>query len=135
MSNKKRAKDWLNQAINDLRWAKEGVKTQFYSQVCFISQQAAEKAIKSIAYHKEYDIKGNSIAKIAKAIGINSEVEEAGKRLDIYYISSRYPDALPEGAPYEFFSLSQANNAVIDAEIIIQKAKSELIHRVDLPFS
>ncbi|MDH4466686.1 MAG: HEPN domain-containing protein [Bacteriovoracaceae bacterium] len=128
MSNKKRAKDWLNQAINDLRYAKEGIKTQFYSQVCFMSQQAAVKAIKSIAYHKEYDIKGHSIAKIAKAIGLNSEVEEAGKRLDIYYISSRYPDALPEGAPFEFFSLEQAKNAAIDAEIIIQKAKMELLH-------
>ncbi len=126
MSNKRRAKDWLNQAKNDFLWAQDGVGKGFYSQVCFISQQAAEKAIKAIAYHKEFEVKGHSITKIARAIGINSSVEEAGKRLDIYYISSRYPDALPEGAPFEFFSAEQANKALEDAHLIIQKAAAEL---------
>jgi HEPN domain-containing protein len=61
MSNKKRARDWLNQSINDLKWARESLKQGFYSQTCFISQQAAEKAIKAIVYHQEYDTRGHSI--------------------------------------------------------------------------
>lgn len=126
MSNKKRAKDWLNQAKNDLKWAEESLKQGFFSQTCFISQQAAEKAIKAIAYHQEYDVRGHSIAKIAQAIGINSEVEKAGKSLDVFYISARYPDALPEGAPFEFFEVEQASKAIKDATIIIQKASAEL---------
>lgn len=126
MGNKKRARDWLRQAENDYEWAQDGLGKGFYSQVCFISQQAAEKAIKSIAYHKEFEVRGHSIAKIAKAIGINSSVEEAGRRLDIYYISSRYPDALPEGAPFEFFSIEEAKKALGDAKIIILKAAQEL---------
>lgn len=126
MSSKKRAKDWLNQAKNDLKWANESLKLGFYSQTCFISQQAGEKAIKSIAYFQEYDVRGHSIAKIAQAIGINSEVEKAGKSLDVFYISARYPDALPDGAPFEFFEHEQASKALKDATIIIQKAETEL---------
>ena len=123
---KNRAIDWLNQAQNDLKWAREGVKSRFYSQVCFMAQQAAEKAIKSIAYFKEYEIRGHSIAIIAKEIGINGEVENAGKNLDIYYISSRYPDALPGGAPFELFTERQAKEALDFAELIINKAIDEL---------
>jgi len=126
MNHKKRAKDWLNQALNDLKWAEESLKQGFFSQTCFISQQVGEKAIKAIAYHLEYDVRGHSIAKIAQAIGINSEVEKAGKSLDVYYISARYPDALPEGAPFEFFEVEQASKAISDAKIITTRALFEL---------
>jgi len=126
MSNKKRAIDWLKQAQNDYKYANQGLAGGYYSQVCFISQQSAEKAIKAIAYYHEYQIKGHSIAKIAKSIGINSEIESAGKRLDLYYISARYPDALPEGAPFEFFSKEQAKAALDDAELILKRSFFEL---------
>jgi HEPN domain-containing protein len=126
MSNKKRAVDWYKQAQNDLKWAEASLTQGFYSQTCFISQQAGEKAIKAIAYHLEFDVRGHSIAKIAQAIGINSEVEKAGKSLDVYYISARYPDALPAGAPFEFFEIEQATKAIQDATIILQKAYAEL---------
>jgi len=48
MSNKKRYHDWLNQAQNDLEWATESLKLGYYSQTCFISQQAGKKAIKAM---------------------------------------------------------------------------------------
>ena len=126
MSQKRRAHDWLNQAINDLSWAKQGVESGYYSQVCFLCQQSAEKAIKAIAYYKEYEVRGHSIVMIAKKLGVNSSVLEAGRELDIYYISSRYPDALPEGAPYEIFSENQAQKAVRNAQSIIDRAVDEL---------
>lgn len=126
MGNKTRSRDWLKQAENDYLWGEGSLSQGFYAQTCFIAQQVAEKAIKSIAYFHEYEVKGHSIAKIAKAIGINSEIEEAGKRLDMYYISARYPDALPAGSPFEFFSLKQAQESLADAKLIIQKAKAEL---------
>ncbi len=89
-------------------------------------QQAAEKAIKSIAYFKEYEIRGHSIAMIAKSIGANDTVENAGRNLDLYYISSRYPDALPDGAPCDLFTKEQAQEALKFAQIIIDRAFDEL---------
>lgn len=126
MSNKNRAQDWLKQAENDLQWAHASFKQNFYSQCCFISQQCAAKAIKSITYYLEYDVRGHSITKIAQALGINAEVEAAGKRLDLYYISARYPDALPAGAPCEMFSQDQARHALNDATVVLNKAIAEL---------
>lgn len=125
MSQKRRAQDWLNQAKNDLLWAKQGIASGFYSQVCFLSQQAAEKAIKAIAYYQEYEVRSHSIVMIAKKLGVNSDVMEAGRQLDIYYISSRYPDAFPEGAPFEIFSEHQAHEAVRNAQVIIDRAEQE----------
>lgn len=126
MSSKTRAIDWLNQGKNDLEWARLGFANEFYSQVCFTAQQAAEKAIKAIAYHYEYDVKGHSITKIAKGLNINGEIENAGKLLDLYYISARYPDALPGGAPFEVISKAQAESAIRAADIIVQRAIAEL---------
>jgi len=44
----------------------------------------------------------------------------------VYYISARYPDALPEGAPFEFFEVEQASKAISDAKIITTRALFEL---------
>ncbi len=41
---------WRRQAANDLEFARVAVRERFHAQACFISQQAAEKAVKSIAY-------------------------------------------------------------------------------------
>ncbi len=120
--SRNRSKDWVNQAKNDLAWAKAGLKQEFYSQVCFMCQQAAEKAIKAIAIAQEFEVRSHSIVAIAKGLKINSDVEIAGRRLDLYYISARYPDALPEGAPFEVLGKEQAREALKDAELIIGKA-------------
>lgn len=40
-----RAMDWLRQAENDLSWAMDSLKGEYWSQVCFTAQQIAEKAL------------------------------------------------------------------------------------------
>lgn len=52
--------------------------------------------------------------------------EKALKKLDIYYITSRYPDSMPEGAPFENFSDEQADEALGLAEMIIGRVKDEI---------
>jgi HEPN domain-containing protein len=125
VSNKNRAQDWFNQAENDYQYAQEGFKKAFYSQVCFQAQQVGEKAIKAVAFNRDYEVRGHSITKIAKIIGFNSVIEDAAKRLDLFYISARYPDAFPEGAPFEFFSKGQAQEALDDAKLLLDKAEKE----------
>ncbi|TFH13183.1 MAG: HEPN domain-containing protein [Lentisphaerales bacterium] len=36
---------WLSMAENDLEFARLGLKHGYHSQACFLSQQAAEKAL------------------------------------------------------------------------------------------
>jgi HEPN domain-containing protein len=121
-----RAGDWLKQAINDLQWARDSLGSGHWAQVCFSCQQVAEKALKSIALSKgALEIKSHSLIKIAEALGINGEIERMGRRLDVYYISSRYPDAFAEGAPYEYFDAEQATEAIKFAEYFIVRATEE----------
>lgn len=119
-----RWKDWLLQSENDLEWGHSSAKAGFYSQACFIAQQVGEKALKAIAYKRGFDlVKSHSIRAIAVDLDINGEIQEAGKELDLYYIAARYPDGLPEGAPFQGFSKQQASDALAKAELIVLKAK------------
>lgn len=126
MTTRKRAKDWLAQAKSDLDFIKNALSGKHYSQICFLAQQSAEKAIKSIAFFQGYEVKGHSIAKIAATLNYNGEIEKAAKMLDLYYTTTRYPDALPAGAPCDFFTKEQADEAVKFAELIFNRASEEL---------
>ena len=111
--NMNRAKDWFSQAENDYLWAKDTLKSGRYAQACFVAQQVSEKALKALALMKGYDsVRSHSLLKITKAMGINGEMAKMAMRLDQYYISARYPDAYIEGAPFEYFTDEQADEAV-----------------------
>lgn len=111
--------DWLRQAENDLLWARHTFTGGFFAQTCFISQQSGEKALKAFCFLKGFDIvKTHSLFQIIKALSENGELEKLAKELDLFYISGRYPDAFPAGAPFEMFTSEQAEGALRSAERI-----------------
>jgi len=121
-----RYKDWLKQAENDLVWAIDSMKAGHYSGACFVSQQVSEKALKALAYYRGADlVKSHSIHEIARELGINGELLSAAARLDQYYITPRYPDAVPAGAPFELFSQEQSLEAINYAKLFIHAVKKE----------
>lgn len=120
---KNRARDWFKQAQNDFLWAQDTLVSEKFAQACFICQQVAEKSLKAVAYFKDYDmVKSHSVLEIARSLGINGEIENIAKRLDLYYISTRYPDAFPSGAPFEYYTKDQAEEAVGFAAVILDFA-------------
>ena len=128
---KNRADDWYNQAENDLLWAQDTLKSGHYAQACFVCQQAAEKATKSLALYRGYDqIKSHSIYEIITGLGINDELKTIAQRLDQYYISTRYPDAFPSGAPFQFFTKEQADEAFEFASVFLARI-ADLIEKQD----
>jgi HEPN domain-containing protein len=125
---KSRYDDWLRQAQEDLKWGKDTLGSGYFPQACFIAQQVAEKSLKALVFHRKFaGINSHSIVKIAAALDINGEILNAGKRLDQYYISTRYPDAMPDGIPSEFITGEQAREAIQLAEIVLEKILT-LIH-------
>lgn len=114
-----RYQDWMNQAKNDLLWAQHSLNGGFYSQTCFIAQQASEKALKAYCFTKGFDIvRTHSLFQIIKSLKENGPLEKNARELDLYYISARYPDALPGGAPYEVITKDQAEKALKAAQEI-----------------
>lgn len=122
-----RAKDWLLQAREELSSAELAFSGQKYSLACFLSQQAAEKALKAVAIFKGYDIlRSHSVMLISQELKLDPSVSQAGQVLDQYYISTRYPDALPSGAPFQFFTETQASQAIKLAEIVLSASRKIL---------
>ena len=115
----------MRQAEDDLLWAKDTMEGKRYAQACFTAQQVGEKALKALALRLGYDsIRSHSLREIAEALDINGDIADMAKRLDLYYISARYPDAFPSGAPFEFFTRDQAEEAVSFAEKIVESVRS-----------
>ena len=108
-----RAGDWFRQAQNDLLWGQDTLAAGRFAQACFVAQQATGKAVKAVALHRGHDqVMSHSILEITRALEIGGELESIAKRLDQYYISARYPDAFPAGAPFEYFTQAQAQEAL-----------------------
>lgn len=121
--------DWLNQAQNDLSWAKHSFEGGFFAQTCFIAQQASEKALKAYCLYQGNDtIRSHSLYQIVKALGENGTLEKHARELDLFYISARYPDAFPAGAPFEILSAEQAQRALEAAVDILNIIQDRLPH-------
>lgn len=124
--------DWQKQAEEDLKWASDSLRTGHFAGACFTAQQAAEKSLKALAFFRGFDrVKSHSLVEIANALEINGRIREIAGRLDLYYISARYPDALPAGFPAEFFSASQAEEAIQMAQEVLGRVKEEIERAVE----
>jgi len=120
------AERWILQAEDDFRfvkWVQE--EDLFYDKGCFIAQQSGEKAVKACLYASgERSVIGHSILDMLKKLSTldkNFEnVLSEGKRLDRFYIPTRYPNGLPGGSPFQTFDKEDLSNAVNDLIQIIE---------------
>lgn len=124
----RRYESWFKQAKNEYLWGQVSLEAGFFAQACFIAQQVAEKSLKSIAYfRKAIAVKSHSISTICDELKINGELKDFGQHLDLYYVSTRYPDALPDHAvPAESFSKKQAIEALKMAKVFLDRAEEEI---------
>lgn len=131
------AERWLKQAEYDLRFARLALEGRFYSQVCFISQQAAEKAVKSVAYGLgERLVRGHSIVDMvdgfADRLPALRELRGLGESLDRHYIASRYPNGVAEGPAFAAYDRPKAEEALEAAERFVQAASDRAWAEADI---
>lgn len=112
---------WMRQAAYDLESARLMMREGFYSQVCFMSQQVAEKTLKALAYYRgDADAREHTIRALVSWLEPSypelSKLYEIVETLEMYYIPTRYPDALPSNAPYEMYMYEDAEDALYSAE-------------------
>ena len=125
-----RAVDWLAQAEHDLAAAEGSKKDGSYEWACFQAQQAAEKAAKGLLQKYGVVRTGHSIVKILERVNeflkTPRELTDAGQRLERYYTLPRYPNGFAEGAPFEHFNEAMAEEALDDAQTIVEFARENL---------
>lgn len=119
---------WRRQAAHDLAFARVALRERFHAQACFVAQQAAEKAVKAIAYGLgERTVIGHSLVTLISRYGVRApelhDLRELGGILDQYYVPTRYPNGLAGGVPFEAFGESQAAAAVDAADRFVQLAE------------
>ncbi len=123
-----RANDWLKQAKRDLKQARVLKKNKGYEWACFLAQQSAEKALKGLHLFLGQEAWGHTISKLLTElpIGFPKELIDKAKILDSFYIPTRYPNGFPEGAPYEHYGRTQAEEAIKYASEIIKFVSSKM---------
>lgn len=123
--------DWFRQAQADLQHARHSIEHADYNWSCFAAQQAAEKAVRAAHQKIGQEAWGHSVTELLESFSSPSdrpdtELLDRARALDKHYIPTRYPDALPVGAPASFYTRAEAERAVGDAEVILAFCQSVL---------
>ncbi|SHG34295.1 HEPN domain-containing protein [Desulfacinum infernum DSM 9756] len=122
---------WLEQAQTDLRWARHLWKEGAYYLVCFLAQQAAEKALKGFLYAQgEELVIGHSVRQLCGRAGeydpyFQRNMDDWGL-LDSYYIPTRYPNGLPDDIPARVYNRPAADGALLLADQVMEAVAARL---------
>ena len=122
---------WLAQAerdVADARYLQEGGR---HNMVCFLGQQAGEKALKAFLYAQgAEDVWGHSLADLCEDAKVFNGMFEAIKSLaillDKYHDLTRYPHLLPGGIPAEAYDREDGERAIYIAEKVISFVKVQM---------
>ena len=106
---KEEAVRWLTQAKDEFQDADDLRKRSRFYLALFHFQQAAEKALKAYLYLRLRSVEILYTHSIDELLGIAMETAPdfkavaSAKKLDRYYIPTRYPNGLPGGVPSRYF--------------------------------
>ena len=122
---------WMAQAERDLEDARFLQEGKRYNLVCFMGQQAGEKAVKAYLYHQRLeDVWGHSLADLCEDAKILNGMFEAIKSmavlLDKYHDLTRYPHLLPGGIPSEAYDEVDGERAIHIAQEVITFVKVQM---------
>lgn len=112
---------WLQFAGEDLRMAELAMQETIYSQVCFHSQQCAEKAIKGLlVLQGKTPPRTHLLGDLLPLLDPNPLTTGLDiQLLDRFYIPTRYPDALPGSLPEGLPNHADATEALAVARQVL----------------
>ncbi len=127
LARKDEARRWISQAMFDLKAAEWNLEGGFFNTVCFLAQQSAEKALKSVLYYagaSRTKLMTHSTVQLLSEAGPLIQAPPAllddARMLDLHYIPARYPNGLPGGFPHTFYGEKPAREAIECAQRIIE---------------
>jgi HEPN domain-containing protein len=125
-----RARDWFEQAVQDLAQAEDSRKAGRHEWACFASHQAAEKAVKALHLRLGQEAWGHVVGRLLRELpattGVGDDLVDRARVLDTCHIPTQYPNSHPEGAPFEHYGPLQSEEAVRHAGEILGFVRSRL---------
>lgn len=124
--NLQEAHRWIAQARHDADAAALNAREGYAALACFLAQQATEKALKAYLYGQgERAVVGRATyLLLRRCLDYDASLElsrDTCRRLDQYYISTRYPNGLPGGIPHEVYTQTQAEEAIFGAREVLDQ--------------
>lgn len=122
---------WLEQAQEDLRWAEDLAQRGGYHIACFLAQQVGEKALKGYLYGRGLEeVRGHSVERLCVEAAVHEPafLERVRKWsiLDQFYVTTRYPNSLPDSIPARVYTEDAARDAVRLARDIVEYVRGRL---------
>ncbi len=123
---KERVIGWLRQAEKDLENAKKNLEIGAYYVSAFLSQQAAEKALKFlyILEKREAPPKTYNLVFLGEILSVPIEILNHCRELTPHITLSKYPSE--DFVPFEIYTESQAKKLIQSAEVILEWVKKRL---------
>ena len=125
--------DWFRQAEADLRLAGQARDGAAHDWACFAAQQAAEKALKAVLMSRGADAWGHTVTALLGVVAPDGAAGEdlvvCAKTLDKHYIPTRFPSGLDAGAPTDFYTRKDSDDAIACAERLIAFARGQIEQR------
>lgn len=123
---------WVKQAEQDLLDASFNQQGEKHNLACFLSQQAAEKAVKGYLYFRgAEDVWGHSLSDLCEDAKLFEmffdTIKNEARQLDKYFEMTRYPAFLPGGIPSEAFELADSERAIELSRIVLDFVKERVI--------
>jgi HEPN domain-containing protein len=101
-----------------------------YDWACFAAHQAAEKAVKALILYRGGEGWGHAITRLLvdlrHQLPVPAELLETAQRLDKHYIPTRYPNGFDIGAPRDYYTEGEAEQAIQDAQRIYNFCQQSL---------
>lgn len=124
----KSAHVWLDRAREDISWARYNLKGKYFTQVCFITQQVVEKALK--AFLRFQGVRVEAKYKTHDLVFLNKECQKFDSQfknlkhktqiLNQYYAPTRYPEIL---------TMAEYTNAIAQEAVSIAEDTVEFISK------
>ncbi|MBL7163206.1 MAG: HEPN domain-containing protein [Anaerolineales bacterium] len=97
---------------------------------CFASQQAAEKAIKSLFLKLQMEAWGHTLIVLLGNLPLDyrpsQDLLDYARVLDKHYIPTRYPNGFDSGAPTDFYTLKEAEGSCTYAKALLEFCKGHI---------
>ncbi|PKB72801.1 MAG: hypothetical protein BZY75_05225 [SAR202 cluster bacterium Io17-Chloro-G7] len=123
---------WLAQAEHSLTATQALLELGFWADACFHAEQTAQLGLKAYLFFKgRRYVNIHSVRTLALECGKEDadflSFEEYGSFLDRYYLTTRYPDALPAPSiPFQSFFEQEARQAVDQASEIVKSVRDKI---------
>ena len=120
---------WMKSARRTLTSAHHDLEVGDYNWACFKAHQAAEKALKAFLWGVGRPRTGHMLPMLLNyirelGVQVPKDIDEACIRLNKMYTPTRYPDVWSEGIPEDFYSESEAREAIDLARRVIEWVES-----------